>query len=309
MIEITSASQHASLVRSSAILVTDFYAPWCGPCRQIHPQVEKLEQEFPQVVFCRVNVDDENLEDLALAEGVTAMPTFTFHASGQRLDNSTVRAANVEALRNVVENLARPIPPDPSFMQGGSGNTAVRANTSQGGPPDGARQFGRAKAKNATAAAPLQGSASANAPAARQVPAPKSRKFQRVMPEANPAAAAPPPAPSGNLVRVVQSMDEYQDIVLSHSGLIVVDFNASWCGPCRQIAPMVETLAHTYANRAVLILSIDVDVMSELAGQLGVTSVPTFMIGLGAQELETFQGADSAYLEERIKHWLQQVAQ
>lgn len=308
MIEITSASQHASLVRSSAILVTDFYAPWCNPCRQIHPQVEKLEGEFPQVVFCRVNVDDENLEDLALAENVTAMPTFIFHASGQRLDNSTVRAANVEALRNVVENLARPVPPDPSFMQGGSGTTAVRANTSQGGPPDGARQFGRAKAKNATAAA--------NAPAARQVPAPKSRKFQRVLPEANPAAvSAPPaavgapPAPAGVLVRVVQTMSEYQEIVLSHSGLIVIDFNASWCAPCRQIAPMVETLAHAYANRGVLILSIDVNTMSELAEQLGVTNVPTFMIGLGAQELETFQGADSAYLEERIKYWLQQVAQ
>lgn len=57
---------------------------------------------------------------------------------------------------------------------------------------------------------------------------------------------------------------------------VVVDFGATWCGPCKQIAPFIEELAEEYKDR-IAVGKCDVDENTELAGQFGVRNIPTVL--------------------------------
>ena len=70
----------------------------------------------------------------------------------------------------------------------------------------------------------------------------------------------------------------------------VLDFSATWCGPCRQLAPTIETLEKEYAGKVVF-EKIDVDQNSELASKYGIEAIPTlvYLDALG-QEIERTTG-------------------
>ena len=71
---------------------------------------------------------------------------------------------------------------------------------------------------------------------------------------------------------------------------VLVDFWATWCGPCRMIAPAVEQVAAQYEGRAV-VGKVDVDDEPELAQQFGVMSIPTLVVLKGGKVVETAVGA------------------
>lgn len=58
-------------------------------------------------------------------------------------------------------------------------------------------------------------------------------------------------------------------------GVVLVDFYASWCGPCQRLAPIVESVAQDSGVKA---LKVDVDIHNELARRFGVMSIPTVML-------------------------------
>eukprot|EP00088_Acartia_fossae_P032234 TRINITY_DN33023_c0_g1_i1.p1 TRINITY_DN33023_c0_g1~~TRINITY_DN33023_c0_g1_i1.p1 ORF type:complete len:300 (+),score=73.88 TRINITY_DN33023_c0_g1_i1:41-901(+) len=82
--------------------------------------------------------------------------------------------------------------------------------------------------------------------------------------------------------------------------LVVVDFTASWCGPCKRIAPFFEELSTKYP-RAVF-LKVDVDECQETAASNGVSAMPTFIFFRNKTKVDRIQGADTNALEEKVKH-------
>ena len=72
--------------------------------------------------------------------------------------------------------------------------------------------------------------------------------------------------------------------------LIVLDFTATWCGPCQRIAPAFEAMASEMPD--VLFLKCDVDELGELAAELGVTSMPTFLLFRAGENIGSLRGAD-----------------
>lgn len=71
---------------------------------------------------------------------------------------------------------------------------------------------------------------------------------------------------------------------------VLVDFFATWCGPCRMIAPSVEQLAAEYEGRAV-VGKVDVDQEPGLAQRFGVMSIPTLVVMKGGEVVEQAVGA------------------
>jgi thioredoxin 1 len=82
----------------------------------------------------------------------------------------------------------------------------------------------------------------------------------------------------------------FEQDVLSSDLPAVVDFTATWCGPCKQLAPVVEELAGTYAGK-VKIGKLDVDESPGVAMKYGVRSVPTLLFFKGGEVVEEVRGA------------------
>ena len=60
-------------VTGNDFVIVDFWAPWCGPCRSFAPTYEKVSEEFPDVVFAKVNTEDE--QEIAGQFGIRSIPT------------------------------------------------------------------------------------------------------------------------------------------------------------------------------------------------------------------------------------------
>ena len=81
--------------------------------------------------------------------------------------------------------------------------------------------------------------------------------------------------------------------------LVVLDFYADWCGPCRMISPEVTNFATKYPQ--VLFLKVDVDECDEIAVEYKIESMPTFVFIKSSKTLESFSGANKAKLEQLIE--------
>jgi len=81
------------------LVVIDFTATWCGPCKVIAPLFDKLAQDYPHVQFAKVDVDEA--QAIATLAGVHAMPTFQFMKGGVKVDE--LRGARPKELKELVQ--------------------------------------------------------------------------------------------------------------------------------------------------------------------------------------------------------------
>ncbi|POR30895.1 Thioredoxin-like protein [Tolypocladium paradoxum] len=101
LISIGSTAEWQSLLSGTNVVVADFYADWCGPCKMIAPHFERLAKEHSRpkkVAFAKVNVDTQST--VARSNGVSAMPTFKIFHGGNCID--TIKGANPSALSEAV---------------------------------------------------------------------------------------------------------------------------------------------------------------------------------------------------------------
>ena len=63
------------------LLLVDFWAEWCGPCKSMHPIFSRMAKKYKSVRFARVNVD--NVQDIAMRYGVQSIPTFIMFKNGE----------------------------------------------------------------------------------------------------------------------------------------------------------------------------------------------------------------------------------
>lgn len=68
-------------------------------------------------------------------------------------------------------------------------------------------------------------------------------------------------------------------------GVVLVDFFATWCGPCQMSAPIIDKMSEDYAGK-VLIFKVDVDEAREIASKYNVMSIPTFVVFKDGQEVD-----------------------
>lgn len=86
------------------------------------------------------------------------------------------------------------------------------------------------------------------------------------------------------------SSAEFQSKVLQATEPVLVDFFATWCGPCKMLAPTLDAVAAEVAGRA-KVYKVDVDQSPDVAAQYGVMSVPTLILFKGGQPVKQMVGA------------------
>lgn len=99
--KLTSLADFQSSIKGPKLSVIDFYATWCGPCKAMAPHLSKLVDEYPDVGFYKVDVDESR--DVAQHCQVTAMPTFVFAKDGQLLGK--VVGANPNGIEQGIKQL------------------------------------------------------------------------------------------------------------------------------------------------------------------------------------------------------------
>ena len=87
---------------AGGLIVVDFWATWCGPCRMQAPVLEEIEGAMPALKVCKVNVDEQ--PELAAQFGVSAIPTLVFMKNGKTA-RKVVGFHDYEALEDIVSEL------------------------------------------------------------------------------------------------------------------------------------------------------------------------------------------------------------
>lgn len=100
---------------------------------------------------------------------------------------------------------------------------------------------------------------------------------------------------SENIINVT---NENYESIINGNNPVLVDFWATWCGPCRMVGPVIENLADEYAGKAA-VCKVNVDDMPDLASQYKIMSIPTVMVikngeildkAVGVRTKEEYQG-------------------
>lgn len=95
--------------------------------------------------------------------------------------------------------------------------------------------------------------------------------------------------------------DQNFDELLANNSVVVIDFHATWCGPCRMLGPIVEELANDYEGR-VLVGKADVEEAGAVAERFGIRSVPTILFFKNGIQADQVIGAvPRAKLVEKIE--------
>lgn len=99
----------------------------------------------------------------------------------------------------------------------------------------------------------------------------------------------------------VTSISELNAILSDKDKLSVIDFHATWCGPCHAIAPAFEALSKKYSS--VNFLKCDVDAATEVAKLYSVSAMPTFIFLKGSSKVDQLKGANKSALESIIQKY------
>ena len=95
--------------------------------------------------------------------------------------------------------------------------------------------------------------------------------------------------------------DNFENEVLKAEGLVLVDFNADWCGPCRMLAPVIENIAKEKEN--IKVISINIDQEEELAEQYNVYSIPCLVYIKDGKEIKRNVGLLS---KSELEEWMEE---
>lgn len=102
----------------------------------------------------------------------------------------------------------------------------------------------------------------------------------------------------------IVDLTQFLDIINTSQSPVIVDFYASWCGPCKAIAPSFEKCANMEECSNLLFVKVNVDDAPEISEYCQVSAMPTFRAYFKGEKLTEFKGASLQKLEDMVNHCL-----
>ncbi|BGP46496.1 hypothetical protein JCM10450v2_002341 [Rhodotorula kratochvilovae] len=103
-------------------------------------------------------------------------------------------------------------------------------------------------------------------------------------------------------ITVISSLAQLNTLTSDPARVSIIDFHATWCGPCKAIAPVYQRLATQFGGR-VQFLKVDVDAVPDVAQRFQVSAMPTFVVLKGANKVDAMKGANPAGLTQLLNKW------
>jgi thioredoxin 1 len=100
-------------------------------------------------------------------------------------------------------------------------------------------------------------------------------------------------------VQHIENLDQFKNL-LSTSSKVVVDFSATWCGPCKMIAPKYEAFSNQNKYKEWTFCKVDVDDADDVASEYGVSAMPTFLFFKNGNLVDKFAGANESMLVNKL---------
>tara|TARA_A100001015_G_C14668447_1_gene585879 strand:- start:366 stop:704 length:339 start_codon:yes stop_codon:yes gene_type:complete len=106
MIIIENQKEYGTIVTNSTIpLLVDFYADWCGPCKQLTPKLEDLEKKNNTIKFLKINVDNEDCSNICKLYEINSLPTIIFINNKLEESNLRVEGNNIIKIEENIKKL------------------------------------------------------------------------------------------------------------------------------------------------------------------------------------------------------------
>ena len=98
MKNITDKDELKTILKENSVVVIDFWATWCGPCKRIAPKFKELDEKNENIVFLKVDVDESDIPEDA---GITCLPTFHVYKDNELVE--TIQGSKMDDLKEAIE--------------------------------------------------------------------------------------------------------------------------------------------------------------------------------------------------------------